>query len=178
MNQGVHWIWRYLGTIIILQWNFSLLSCIFYAFVLVSHMLFIVLIYRHPVILCPIQASSPLQVKYADGELERLGVMWFSLFYNILLKMVLINCAGASSYFPSYCWFPDLFPHHLLLFHLIWSRAQTFCGYASKECLGCWAFCIIFSVWNCQGPANFERLSANKQRYNFWTSSPDFFFPL
>jgi len=25
--------------------------------------------------LCPIQASSPLQVKYADGELERLGVI-------------------------------------------------------------------------------------------------------
>jgi hypothetical protein len=24
---------------------------------------------------CPIQASSPLQVKYADGELERLGVI-------------------------------------------------------------------------------------------------------
>lgn len=25
--------------------------------------------------LFPIQASSPLQVKYADGELERLGVL-------------------------------------------------------------------------------------------------------
>lgn len=25
--------------------------------------------------LCSIQASSPLQVKYADGELERLGVI-------------------------------------------------------------------------------------------------------
>lgn len=28
-------------------------------------------------ILCQIQASSPLQVKYADGELERLGVIYF-----------------------------------------------------------------------------------------------------
>ena len=34
------------------------------------------LIVSHPVLsFCLIQASTPLQVKYADGELERLGVI-------------------------------------------------------------------------------------------------------
>ena len=46
------------------------------------------LIRTHLSVFCLIQASSPLQVKYADGELERLGIYNFSkLIAYILLPM-------------------------------------------------------------------------------------------
>lgn len=44
---------------------------------------------------CPIQASSPLQVKYADGELERLGVIFFTLITYFVIKMVPVIVAAS-----------------------------------------------------------------------------------
>lgn len=53
---------------------------------------------------CLIQASSPLQVKYADGELERLGEIFTILIMHFVLKMVTMNCCCFGS--PS---LPDAF---------------------------------------------------------------------
>lgn len=47
--------------------------------------------------LCLIQASSPLQVKYADGELERLGQIYFHYCVACFPYDGSVNKGGARS---------------------------------------------------------------------------------
>jgi hypothetical protein len=60
----------------------------FYFLITMLYLIIILVLIGKPCFLFLIQASSPLQVKYADGELERLGMTYFysHLNWNILIS--------------------------------------------------------------------------------------------
>jgi hypothetical protein len=77
---------------ILISWlsnpRLSIEKCWCYEFYFLIAMLYrILVLIGKPCFLFLIQASSPLQVKYADGELERLGMIYFYYSnWNILIS--------------------------------------------------------------------------------------------
>lgn len=94
----------------------------------------------------PIQASNPLQVKYADGELEKLGVniifilhyMFFffpddaSISFHLILSSYSFLSFHLYTDFVLMIYLSSVYVDSLLLNENV--RAQTLCRYASKKC--------------------------------------------